>query len=179
MNRQILPVILLAIIFLFGCGKASPVPDEITDQVDTQSITSTNLNGNSLGQVDPTDWTKDVNWMATESALLETPTATQLSNIVDTGTVSVFVAFPNPMVSQFNWGFKTTKPALLQMVIVDNLLKVKWRQYFTTQTGSNVISILMPDADYLNNKNYRLYYAFYCSSKGLYYKGHGDLAVRK
>jgi hypothetical protein len=179
MKKENLAILLLVILFLYSCGKASPVPDEITNQVDTQSISNTNLNGLSLGQVDPTDWTKDENWMASETALLLTPTAAQLANTADTGTVSPYLAIPNPLVTQFNWSFNTTKPALVQMVITDNLLNVKWRQFVSSQVGNNSVNFSMPEGDYLTNRNYRLYYAFYCTARGLYYKGHGDVAVRR
>lgn len=179
MKKEILFFFTLIILIILGCGKASPVPDEITNQVDTQSISNTNLNGNSLGQVDPTDWIFDAKWMATETALLLTPTAAQLANTADTGTVIPYLAIPNPLVSLFKWGFKTTKPAFLQIVITDNLLNVKWRQSFTTLVGANFVDVPMPETEYLTNRNYRLYYAFYCAAKGLYYKGHGDVAVRR
>jgi hypothetical protein len=179
MKKETLVNLFLVILFLYSCGKASPVPDEITNQVDTQSISNTDLTGFSLGQVDPTDWTFDNNWMATETVLFETPTATQLASTADTGTVSIFVAYPNPLTTVFNWGFKTTKPAFIQIIITDNFLTVKKRISFVTQVGTNNLSIQMPESEFVNNKNYRLYYAFYCANRGLYFKGHGDIAVRR
>jgi hypothetical protein len=179
MEKKYLSFVLVAIIAAYSCGKSNNNPEDITNQIDTQSYTSTNLTGNSLGLIDPSDWTRDNIWLPQETVLFQTPTSVQLANTSDSGTVLISPAYPNPLNNIFNWVYKSIKASLLQIVITDNQLNIKKRIFIKTLAGNNTISIQMPESEFEQNKNYRLYYAFYTSNNGLYYKGHGDLAVRR
>jgi hypothetical protein len=180
MENKYLSFVLVAILVVYSCGKSNNNPEDITNQIDTQSYTSTSVTGTSLGLIDPTDWTRDNIWLPQETILFQAPTSTQLANTSDSGTVLIFPAYPNPLNNIFNWGYRTTKTSLLQIVITDNQLNIKKRLFINnTLVGNNTISIQMPESEFEQNKNYRLYYAFYTSNNGLYYKGHGDLAVRR
>ncbi len=172
---------LLSLFFLnFGCKKPTEdtVQNVVNTTIDVSKYTSTDVVGVSLGLIDNTDWTLDNAWTNTENALMQTPTAAQLLN-TETATITLYPSYPNPLLETFSWGFKTTKTTLLQTVITDSLLNIKMRNFTTTNVGSNALAFLLTANDYTNNKNYRFYYGFYSLDAGLYYKGHGDLAIRR
>ncbi len=131
-----------------------------------------------MGQVDSTDWAFDNAWTSSENALMQTPTSAQLLN-TENAVVTMYPSYPNPLFDIAGLAFNTSKPALLQMVVTDNLLTVKFRKFITTNSGINNLQIMFATNDYTNNKNYRLYYGFYSANGGLFYKGHGDLAIRR
>jgi hypothetical protein len=172
----------LLISFLLNLGCKKPTEDAVQNVVNTSTdvskYTSTDVVGNSLGQIDNTDWILDNVWSINELALMQAPTTIQLAN-TENGTVTLNPSYPNPFVEQFNINFSISKPALLQIVITDSLLNIKMRNFKTTNVGQNIITILLSANDFVNNKNYRLYYGFYSSNGGLFYKGHGDLDIRR
>jgi hypothetical protein len=166
-----------------GCKKTAAdvvqnVVNNTINTIDVSKYSTTDVVGNSLGQIDNTDWTFDNTWTAAENALMQSPTPTQLLN-TENATISLYPSYPNPLVEQFVLSFSTTKSTLLQLVVTDSLLNVKMRNFRTTNIGSNSITFLLAANEYTNNKNYRLYYGFYSLSGGLFYKGHGDVAVRR
>jgi hypothetical protein len=163
-----------------SCKKTAEgvVQNVVNNTVDVSKYSNTDLTGLSLGLVDNTDWTFDNTWTNAENALMQTPTAAQLLN-TETAVITLYPSYPNPLMEVFAWGFKTTKTTLLQTVITDSLLNIKMRNFTTTNVGSNALAFLLAANDYTNNKNYRFYYGFYSLGGGLFYKGHGDLAVRR
>ncbi len=163
-----------------GCKKTTEdvVQNVVNNPIDVSKYTSTDVFGNLLASIDSTDWTLDNTWTTAENALMQTPTAAQLLN-TETATITLYPSYPNPLVDVFRWSFNTTKNTLLQTVVTDSLLNVKRRNFTTTNIGFNAITFLLDSNEYPNNKNYRLYYGFYSLSSGLFYKGHGDLALRR
>jgi hypothetical protein len=163
-----------------GCKKTKEdmVQNVVNNTIDVSKYTTTDVVGNILGSIDNTDWTFDNTWTAAENALMQIPTAAQLQN-TETATITLYPSYPNPLVDILRWSFNTTKNTLLQTVVTDSLLNVKLRNFTTTNIGSNSIAILLATNEYTNNKNYRLYYGFYSLNAGLFYKGHGDLAIRR
>jgi hypothetical protein len=180
MSKNSFYFLLTSFLLNFGCKKSTEnaVQNIVNTSIDVSKYTSTDVAGASLGLIDNTDWTFDNTWNSAENALMQTPTAAQLLN-TETATVTLYPSYPNPLMEVFAWGFKTTKTTLLQTVVTDSLLNIKMRNFTTTNIGSNALAFLLTANDYTNNKNYRFYYGFYSLAAGLYYKGHGDLAVRR
>jgi len=154
------------------CKKSDP-PFE----VDVSGITETDSFGNLMGHVDNTDWTRDNNWSTFELNLFETPTSAQLAG-TQTADIVLYPVYPNPLALTVGFSFNTSKVTLLQLVITDNLLNIKYRTYLTTQAGSNNLRVGLDANNYTNNTNYRLYYCFYSLADGQYFKGHGDLQLK-
>lgn len=172
MTKTILRLILCFSILNIQCKKNNDSP-----VIDVSQITSTDALGNILSQ-DNTDWTKDNNWTDKEQALFQAPTSAQLVN-TETGTVTIFPAYPNPVINQQFLTIKTSTITLLQIVIVDNMLSIK-KRYFVLTSGSTLsFAYLFDAAIFTNNTNYRLYYGFYSLSDGLFYKGHGDIRINR
>lgn len=180
MSKNSFYFFLILFLLNLGCKKSTEdaVQNVVNTSIDVSKYTSTDLVGNTNGPLDITDWTFDNLWSINELALMQSPTTIQLAN-TENGNVTLNPSYPNPFIEQFNLNFSTSKPALLQIVITDSLLNVKMRNFKTTNIGPNTIAILLSANDYINNKNYRLYYGFYSSLGGLYFKGHGDLAIRR
>jgi hypothetical protein len=180
MTKNTFCLLLISFLLNLGCKKstADVVQNVVNTSIDVSKYTSTDVVGNSLGQIDNTDWTFDNTWTAAENALMQSPTPTQLLN-TENAIILLYPSYPNPLVEQFVLSFSTTKSTLLQLVVTDSLLNVKMRNFKTTNVGSNSIAFLLAANEFANNKNYRLYYGFYSLAAGLYYKGHGDLAVRR
>ncbi|WP_207496122.1 hypothetical protein [Aridibaculum aurantiacum] len=177
--RYFLPILMFVLVAQSSCRKETPADGTgITDKIDASRITTTDALGNITHDIDPTDWTYDTTWAADERAVITNPLAAQLANM-ETGVVSIYPAYPNPLRDKVTFSFKNTRQSLLQIVIVDRFLQVKDRFFFTTTPGSSSFTFELDEEKYINNINYRMYYAFFSQADGLYYKGHGDLQVKR
>lgn len=172
MKSKLIGLVLFFTLINTACRKTDP-PFE----VDVSGITETDIYGNLSGYVDYTDWTRDNSWSAFELNLFETPTAAQLAG-TETADIVLYPVYPNPLVLTVGFSFNTNKVTLLQLVITDKLLNIKYRTYLTTQAGSNNLLVGLDATKYINNSNYRLYYCFYSLTDGQFFKGHGDLQLK-
>jgi hypothetical protein len=175
MNKKFVVYLLLISMLSFGCKK----DNNSVAKINVSVITETNNEGSPISQIDNTDWTADNTWTDDELALFQSPTSAQLTNS-EKATVSILPGFPNPSSDILNFVSTISKPTLIQLVITDNMLLVKERKFLTNYNNSlNIFSLNLDVSKYANNTNYRMYYGFYSSLDGLYYKGHGDFKIRR
>lgn len=74
---------------------------------------------------------------------------------------------------------KTNKPGLYFISISGSVLSNKLAFYsFFTDAGLNAFHIPFNIAPFTINKNYRIYYTFSAPGNEMYFKGHGDVAIR-
>ena len=169
---KIVALLLLMSILSVQCKK------EHKAAIDVFGITETDLLGNSTGNVDNTDWIKDNVWTDDEMKLFETPTSSQLAG-TETATISAGLAYPNPAGPVFTLYFNASATTLLEIVITDKFLTVKFRHFVSMNMGGNTFKILLDPGVFENNTNYRVYYAFYSAADGQFYKGHGDIKISR
>lgn len=171
-RKLIVPFLLISILHL-NCKKDSNA------KIDVSAITETDNVGNTLSQIDNTDWIIDNMWTTDELALFQTPGSSQLTNM-EKAIVSIEPSFPNPSAGGFYFAANISKSTLVQIVITDNMLSVKDR-FFATNKNINfyLLKLNLDASKYPNNTNYRMYYGFYSMADGLYYKGHGDLKINR
>jgi hypothetical protein len=175
MNKKIIVYLLLVTMVSFSCKK----DNNSVAKINVSVITETNNEGSPISQIGNTDWTADNVWTAEELALFQTPTSAQLTNS-EKATVSVLPGFPNPCTDMLIFASAISKPTLIQLVITDNMLLVKERIFTTNSNNSlNLFALNLDASKYANITNYRMYYGFYSSLDGLYYKGHGDFKIRR
>jgi hypothetical protein len=176
MKMTIISILLVITASSINCKKqtVNPVP-----KIDVSVITKTDDFGSPAVPIDVTDWTLDNTWTTEEIALFQTPTATQLAG-AEKAVILMKPAFPNPAASLIHTLFDVSKSTLVETVITDNMLSVKDRFFYNASNTSLNINLYNLDAiKYLNNTNYRIYYAFYSAIEGLYYKGHGDIKISR
>jgi hypothetical protein len=173
----------LTVIFLFSlfvnakCKKEN----EILPKIDVSKITPTDITGALTGTADNSDWKVDANWTNEELALFQTPSSEQLSG-TETESITVFPAFPNPLNNVFTFVIATSKITCIQLVVTDDRLNVKDRFIFKNVlpgSGISLAQIKLDASKYLSNTNYRVYYAFYSVTDGLYQYGHGDIRIQR
>jgi hypothetical protein len=145
--------------------------------------------GNNLpaGQDDPTDWTHDATWNATEQGFFSTLGVALGGSPAQIGTWYSSV-YPNP-VAAGGTGYFTVLPTSgsqsptvpttvrAQLVVVD--AKYKVLDTFDAPAGKAVTVVLaFPAAKYPADNLYRVYYVVYePTQKTVYYRGHGDVKV--
>ena len=155
---------------LSSCDKTTPFT------IDVSAITSTDALGNPNGSVDNTDWTKDVNWNETEKSLFITDPIDMTD--AEVATVSVQPVYPNPFQTNTTLQFTVSKITWIRIAIVDEKLNKLAFFNFKTDSGLNAYHIPFDPLIFKTNKNYRIYYSFDAPGNTMYYKGHGDVAVR-
>ena len=155
---------------LTGCDKTTPFT------IDVSAITSRDALGNPNGSVDNSDWTEDVSWNETEKSLFITDPIDMTD--AEVASVSIQPVYPNPCVSTTTLQFTVSKITWIRIAIVDeNLNKLAFFS-FKTDSGLNAYHIPFDPLIFKVNKNYRIYYSFDAPGNPMYYKGHGDVAVR-
>lgn len=165
-----------AVLFIFclfaltRCDKTTPFT------IDVSAITSTDALGNPIGTTDNTDWTEDVDWTETEKSFFMTDPVDMTG--AEVATVNLQPAYPNPCQNQIALQFTVSKPTYLRIAIVDEQLKKLSFYEFLTDGGLNAYNIPFNPSVFSINKNYRIYYTFNAPGNEMYYKGHGDVAVR-
>ena len=145
--------------------------------IDVSKITSTDMFGNVLSS-DNTDWKTDDQWTNDEQQLFKQPDATALAG-TEASALSLFPAYPNPLANQQAMIVKASKPCLLEIVITDNHLEVKKRYTIMVQPPSLDLAYNFDQAIFSNKTNYRLYYAFYSLTDGIFARGHGDIKINR
>jgi hypothetical protein len=145
--------------------------------------------GNNLpaGQDDPTDWTHDATWNATEQDLFSTLGVALGGSPTQVGTW-YSSAYPNPVVAGGTGNFtvlpttgsqSTTVPTTVraQLVVVDTRYKVL--NTFDVPAGKGTtVALSFPTAKYPASNLYRVYYVVYePTQKTVYYRGHGDVKI--
>jgi len=164
--------LILTVLLLANCKKNS------SPTIDVSRITSTDVVGNTTSTIDETDWTFDGNWTNEETLLFQTPTATQLANTAS-GTITMSPGYPNPLTELQSVFIRSTTKAVMEIVVTDNMLNVKKRNFSDILPGSINILSLYDQSIFENNRNYRVYYAFYSLTDGIFYKGHGDIKISR
>ena len=147
------------------------------------------LGNNMLGaQIDPTDWTSDPNWNATEQALfakLNLPlTAPQLpagtwettayANPSTRDDGCSFMVTPNPRSTVLPTG--TTR---VNLVLVNANYQVELTSDQEIKASGLLLSMRLDPVKYSPPTLYRLYYVIYEPGKQVYYRGHGDVKFEK
>jgi len=168
-----LTTLLLLLLFLnCACNK------EGNTSIDVSEITSTDFWATPLGAEDKTDWTSDNIWSDQEKALFVTPPDSLLKD-AETAIVSVFPAYSNPTAYLLRLTIQSSKNTVCEVVFTDRNLIFKERFFLKLEKGYPTNLFKLNEATYSNNTNYRLYYGFYSSTNILYYKGHGDIQVKR
>ena len=147
-------------------------------KVDTSSITEVDYNGNSLSTPDKSDWAEDNNMVAQELTVFNTPDSSMLAN-TETGTISGLLAYPNPVAKYINLYYKSSTVSLGEIVITDCNLNIIETHFYNATAGGAVVQMQLDSSKYLNNKNYRMYYSFYSKVTGSFFKGHGDIKIKR
>ncbi len=160
-------VTMIACIVLASCKKDKAV----TGKINFSGITATDEFGNYIGEVDSSDWTNDGDFPDDIQNRLNFSDTFNYAN-TETGVASVD-AFPNPVHSQFQLLFSSAKPSILKYIIVDESLTEYGRAIMRLDSKFSAVSVSANS--FPDNKYFRVYYAFYNSSKTAFYKGHGDL----
>ena len=178
MTKKLIGILLLSYVVNIQCKKETHSENNFVAKIDVSQITETDLSGNIMAHVDNTDWTEDNTWTSEEYDLFQTPSSSQLTNS-ETAAVAIYPAFPNPLAQAFMFSYNTSKVTLIQIVLTDNTLSAKDRYFFNTKVGYNLLEFNLDDSKYLNNTNCRMYYGFYSSTGELYFKGHGDIKIKR
>lgn len=176
MKKELIILLLLITIFSFSCKKTDSGQ---TAKIDVTVITETDNFGTTLSQIDNSDWTNENTWTNEEFTLLQTPSVAQLGSS-EKAIITVWPGFPNPTSGIIIFAANISKPTLVQIVIVDNMLSLKDRYFLANSNNNlNLFTFSLDASKYSNNTNYRIYYGFYSLTDGLYYKGHGDLKIAR
>lgn len=181
---------LLALLLLAGLATACHKDDQgpTIDFGPNGGFTVRTASNLPTGQLDPTDWTSDANWNATERALfakLNLPlTAPQMA----AGTWETTV-YPNPSNRDNGCTFSitpspnsTTLPTgntRMRMVIVNANYKIELEFDHELQANGLTVMPRLDPVKYSPPTLYRLYYVIYEPGKQVYYRGHGDLKFEK
>jgi len=171
-KHQFLPLLLLALYISFGCKKSDP------SRIDVSQITHTDINGNLTSTADNSDWTSDASWSDAETALFVTPPAEQLTN-TESGTITLSAGYPNPLATQQLIYVKSSAKAVMELVVTDNMLSIKKRDFINVSVNGYAVSSFYDPAIFSDSVNYRVYYGFYSQANGLFYKGHGDIRISR
>jgi len=163
-------LVIICLSVLSSCDKTTPYT------IDASAITSRDALGNSIGSVDNTDWTEDISWNETEKALFLTDPIDMTG--AEVGNVSVEPVYPNPCISTTTLQFTVSKITWIRIAIVDEKLNKLAFFSFKTEMGLNAYHIPLDPLKFKANNNYRLYYSFDAPGNAMYYKGHGDVAIR-
>ncbi len=163
-------LVIICLWLLISCSKTTPFT------IDASAITSRDALGIPNGPVDNTDWTEDVSWNETEKSLF----ITDPIDMTDAEVASVFIqpVYPNPCVSTTTLQFTVSKITWIRIAIVDEKLNKLAFFSFKTDSGLNAYHIPFDPLKFKTNNNYRIYYSFDAPGNAMYYKGHGDVAVR-
>ncbi len=140
------------------------------------------------GQIDPTDWTSDPSWNATERSLFAKLNLPLDAPQLAAGTWETTV-YPNPSNRDVGCTFSitpnpssTTLPTgntRVSMVIVNATYKVELAFDHELQANSLMLMPRLDPVKYSPPTFYRLYYVIYEPGKQVYYRGHGDLKFEK
>lgn len=169
--KQFRVVIVLAALFILThCEK------EKAFTIDVSGITPTDAMGNAMGPADNSDWSEDATWSETELALFRSDPIDMSG--AEQGTVVMKSAYPNPCQQLVNLVFTVSAPAYLKIAIVDQQCNKLASYSFLTNQGLNVYSIPVPNPPFTANRNYRIYYTFNAPGYEMFFKGHGDVAVK-
>ena len=164
---------ILAIIFLLvliSCNKTTPFT------IDTSGITGVDVMGIAIGPHDNTDWTEDASWNETEKSLFITDPIDMTD--AEVASVTLQPAYPNPCRYQTTLQFTVSKITWIRIAVVDEKLNKLAFFSFKTDAGLNAYIIPFDPSIFKLNQNYRLYYSFDAPGNPMYYKGHGDVAIR-
>ena len=167
-THAVLVIICLSV--LTSCNKTTPFT------IDTSGITGVDVMGILIGPSDNTDWTEDVNWNETEESLFLTDPIDMTG--AEVASVTIQPVYPNPFVSTTTLQFTVSKITWIRIAIVDEKLNKLAFYSFKTDVGLNAYIIPFDPLIFKTNKNYRLYYSFDAPGNAMYYKGHGDVAIR-
>jgi hypothetical protein len=135
-------------------------------------------------QIDPTDWTSDPNWNATEQALfakLNLPLAapqlaagtwetTAYANPSNRDNGCSFMVTPNRNSTSLPTG--TTR---ISLVLVNAQYQVELTTDHELKANSLLLTMRLDPVKYSPPTLYRLYYVIYQPGKQVYYRGHGDV----
>lgn len=166
---------LFLLLIAVSCAKTDSKTDN-SIKIDVSRITETDNLGNPTGTVDSTDWKFDTNWSTSEQNLFTTPTSQQLDSALK-ATITISPMFPNPGHDVLNQYINSNKKTLMEIVFVDNQLSITKKLFVSIQALSGVNAFLL-SPELKANQNYRMYYAFYSKSDGIYLKGHGDISMK-
>lgn len=172
MKKGIVWIFLLILISNVQCKKNAARPS-----IDVSKITSTDMFGNIL-TADNTDWQTDDQWTDDEQQLFKQPDTTALAG-TERSVLSLFPAYPNPLINQQAMQVRASKPCVLEMVITDNHLEIKKRYTIMVEPPSLNFVYMFDQSVFSNKTNYRLYYAFYSLSDGIFARGHGDIKINR
>lgn len=145
--------------------------------IDVSRITNTDALGNSNGNTDNTDWGFDANWNETELSLFRSDPVDMSG--AETATITLQPAYPNPAsINGITFQFTASKKTYLRLAVVDEKLNRLAFYSFFADAGLNAFNIPFNIAPFTINKNYRIYYTFNAAGNEMYFKGHGDVAIR-
>ncbi|MBP6730877.1 MAG: hypothetical protein KA149_02395 [Chitinophagales bacterium] len=144
---------------------------------DFELITEMDASCDTIGAIDPFDWTYDKTWSVQEEGFLKFRDSIPSGDSV-AGWVEVSPACPNPNNGQVFVGINTQRNCKMRMVCINNEQQIV---YYTARkfTGGQILTgyDFRGLTAFHANENYRFYYGFYTASDSLYYKGHGDFRI--
>ena len=145
--------------------------------IDVSRITNTDALGNSNGNTDNTDWGFDANWNETELSLFRSDPVDMSG--AETATITLQPAYPNPAsINGITFQFTASKKSYLRLAVVDEKLNRLAFYSFFADAGLNAFNLTFNIPPFTVNKNYRIYYTFNAPGNEMYFKGHGDVAIR-
>ena len=170
---QIPVLVLLGSALVFGNCKIgnTPPPDTIYFGADEGISYRTDQNA-VAGPQDPTDWTLDRNWIATEQSLFAS-LGLDLNGLPQ-GAASNISAYPNPATTAATFRYDTPDAVSCQVVVVGNTYQSYYMRNFPTPARNLVLPLDL--TAFPKGQRYRVYYVLY-TGNSLYYKGHGDIKI--
>jgi hypothetical protein len=140
------------------------------------------------GQTDPTDWTSDPSWNATEQALFAKLNLPLTAPQLPAGTWET-TAYANPStrdngcnISIWPKPNSTSLPTgtpRVSLVLVNASYQVELTTDQALTANSLTLALRLDPVKYSPPTLYRLYYVIYEPGKQVYYRGHGDVKLEK
>ncbi|MBK9638789.1 MAG: hypothetical protein IPO63_13615 [Bacteroidetes bacterium] len=161
-------------------GASVPNPFFYLNDLVADDITYTDSNGNIIFTIDSTDWTTLDIFSHSIGALFSFNDTINYNN-VDTSTVTVYPAFPNPNSNPFNETlsiyYNSSQVTVLKFVVVDSAQNVVIRYAKKINPGVDKVQFLFNDPNAPPNSKYRILYRFYSAHNKYYKSGHGDILI--
>jgi hypothetical protein len=157
---------------LAACNKNGAEPT--IDFGPAGGITARDAQARLSGQVDPTDWTSDAKWNATEIGLFS-DLPFELNASTQSATFG-FVAYPNAASKDLLLNCHKPDSVAIKMVVVDKRYSVIRSTTIPSNTQGVSVNYALNEIDFPKNQLYRIYYVLH-HRHGFYSKGHGDFKV--
>ena len=161
MKLKLIKLLTILIPFLYGnCTKDSAT-------ITISGITERDIMGNSIGNIDPTDWKITDTWTSFEESLFKKNNSTNTATDPVPNTSIGAAGYPNPVTTLKYLAFNLLPNMYYDIRIIDHNLNIKAQFDSLKYRGIDI-----NDSAFFKNELYRVYYKIYSGDK--VYRGHGD-----